>query len=220
MQRPQQSVPGPQISCPTLHSARRVVGVMSGVPRISLRQFAGRFHRVLRFVTTVLLGGSRWPQRETGTTAMSRLDAIVDWVEKAKIAHYKVKELARLCDISTSQLERHFAKTFGKSSQHWLNDLRLCHAAQLLCCGISAKEVHRRLHFSDPQTFNRQFKRFYGCTPGKFGGLYRRREHDEIEQLRACFGEDFPRTLLALPPWEVVERNLCHQNPALDTAKN
>jgi AraC-like DNA-binding protein len=90
------------------------------------------------------------------------------WEQLAGTAHYDSNELARLCGISTRQLQRHFRRRFHCSPQSWLNQRRLLAAEELLLAGESVKKVALDLGFKQPSHFCRQFKSRKNMTPSEF----------------------------------------------------
>ena len=91
-----------------------------------------------------------------------------NWEELAQSAHYNAHELAKLCGISTRQLQRHFRFRFRCSPQSWLNYRRLLAAEGLLRSGDSVKKVAFDLGFKQPSHFCRQFKTRNKMTPSQF----------------------------------------------------
>lgn len=138
---------------------------------------------------------------------MSRLGAITDWSEKAKLASYNASELAKLCLVSPSQLRRYFALVFGNSPEHWLNELRLWHAARVLCSGLSVKEVALELHFFDEAHFCHSFRRYHGCTPLEFVRRHRLGGQHSATAIRGSLRTKSSPAVLA-PPWEIAEKQL------------
>jgi AraC family transcriptional regulator len=90
------------------------------------------------------------------------------WEEFAETAHYDANKLARLCGISTRQLQRHFRRNLHCSPQSWLNERRLLAAQSLLLSGESVKKVALDLGFKQPSHFCRQFKSRNKMTPSQF----------------------------------------------------
>jgi AraC-like DNA-binding protein len=90
------------------------------------------------------------------------------WEELAEAAHFNAKELARLCQVSTRQLQRDFRRCLGRSPQDWLNERRILAARELLLAGQSIKWVAFELGFKQPSHFCRQFKRFNHVTASGF----------------------------------------------------
>jgi len=144
---------------------------------------------------------------------MSRLDAITDWAERAVLADYNPVKLARLCGVSASQLRRYFSEVFLQSPSDWLKELRLWHAAKLLCRGKSAKEVVWELKFGDRAVLYHQFKAYHGCSPGQFVQLHRRREAHLVVPDR-----DHTLTgIVMTEDWERAEATLCWKRRVKET---
>ena len=97
----------------------------------------------------------------------SRLEGIRDWDERAKAAGYSVGHLARGAGISRQHLNRLFQTRSGQSVHHWLQQLRMEKAQDLLNSGISVKEAAAELFYSDPSNFAHAFRRAHGRSPSK-----------------------------------------------------
>src|ERR1700760_1956693 len=91
-----------------------------------------------------------------------------NWEDLAHAAHYDAHELAKLCGISTRQLQRYFRRNFHYTPQHWLNERRLFVAQNLLLTGDSVKKVALDLGFKQTSHFCRQFKSRKHMTPSQF----------------------------------------------------
>ncbi len=98
----------------------------------------------------------------------SKLDWIEDWEARARMAHYRARELARLCTVSDRQLRRHFMKHFGTPPQEWIDQLRMKESRHLLLSGCSVKEIAYQLGFKHPSRFCEAFKREHHTTPRAF----------------------------------------------------
>ena len=96
---------------------------------------------------------------------MSRLELIRDWIERARRAQYDAVALARLCEISASQLRRFFLATFHRPPQEWINELRMWDGMELLAKGQAVKVVASSLNYSDASNFSNAFKEYHGCAP-------------------------------------------------------
>lgn len=79
-------------------------------------------------------------------------------------------EIAALCDISVSTLEKTIHRFSGFGAKSFYNNLRMKRAAELLCEGLSAKEVAATLNFSCQNYFSLAFKNWSGMSPS----LYRK----------------------------------------------
>ena len=90
------------------------------------------------------------------------------WSELAEAAHYDAKALARLCQISTRQLQREFRRSRGRSPQEWLNEQRILAARQLLLSGLPVKRVAFEVGFKYTSHFCQRFKSLNHMTPSEF----------------------------------------------------
>ena len=95
----------------------------------------------------------------------SRLDRITDLEDFAEHASYRVKEIARKGGVSRRQLPRFFSEKFGCSSQHWLQNLQLRLAKELLVQREPGKAIASKLGFNHESSFYAFFRRATGMTP-------------------------------------------------------
>ena len=101
----------------------------------------------------------------------SRLDQIrtEQWEAKASAAGFHPLQLARLCQVSLRQLERHFLSAYQLTPKVWLAQYRLHEGHRLVLEGLlSVKAIAFQLNFKHPSSFSRAFKKFYGVSPTKF----------------------------------------------------
>ena len=103
----------------------------------------------------------------------SRLHTIQDWVERGQRARYQSAQLAALCQISPSQLNRFYTTFFYRPTQHWLDELRICDSTELLAHGCTVKETAFKLHYADPSHFSHAFKKYYGIPPNQLATALR-----------------------------------------------
>ena len=97
---------------------------------------------------------------------------IEPWKKLAVTAHYDAKELAKLCALSTRQLQRNFIRDLKRSPQDWLNEQRIEAARRLLLSGGPVKRVAFELGFKQVSHFCRQFKFYNHVTPSQFVNLH------------------------------------------------
>jgi AraC-like DNA-binding protein len=101
----------------------------------------------------------------------SRLDKFgtEQWEAKASKAGFHPEQLARLCQVSLRQLERHFLLAYQLTPKVWLAQYRLHEGRRLVLEGqLSVKAIAFQLNFKHPSSFSRAFKKFYGVNPTKF----------------------------------------------------
>ena len=90
------------------------------------------------------------------------------WKNLAGAARYDARELAKLCALSTRQLQRRFKQQLQRSPQDWLNEQRIEAARRLLLSGGQVKRVAFELGFKQVSHFCRQFKVYNNVTPSQF----------------------------------------------------
>lgn len=77
-------------------------------------------------------------------------------------------ELAASVGLSPFHVARLFSRSVGMPPHAWRQQLRLNRALGLLRQGMAVSEVAATLGFADQSHFNRQFKRAFGATPGRW----------------------------------------------------
>jgi len=116
----------------------------------------------------------RRPGRATNPRSLamsSRLDKFGagQWEAKASAAGFHPLQLARLCQVSVRQLERHFLMAYHLTPKVWLAQYRLHEGHRLVLEGLlSIKAIAFQLNFKHTSSFSRAFKKFYGVSPTKF----------------------------------------------------
>ena len=97
----------------------------------------------------------------------SRLDRVKNWALLAKASRYSASAIAYRCGVSPRQLERYFQEHMKKSPHQWLRELRLGRALELIQRDESIKQVAQELCYKDTAHFCRDFKNYFGRTPGQ-----------------------------------------------------
>jgi AraC-like DNA-binding protein len=95
------------------------------------------------------------------------LDRIKDWAALAKAARYSATSVARQCGVSVRHLDRFFQTRLQKSPHTWLHELRMRRATELICAGSPLKQVAEELCYKGTAHFTRDFKKYFGVTPGQ-----------------------------------------------------
>src|ERR1043166_8769223 len=81
-----------------------------------------------------------------------------DWLALAEKSEYKAAALAEMTNASPTDLNRQIRRVFGRSTQDWLDEVRLCKAAELLKLIRRVKEVADLLKRKSIFHFSRKFK--------------------------------------------------------------
>jgi AraC-like DNA-binding protein len=88
------------------------------------------------------------------------------WAFLAAEANYRPVELARLCGVSLRTLQRHFRNQYKLTIREWIRAIRLQKAYVQLTSGQAVKQVCFDLAYKQVSHFSRDFKSFYGVSPG------------------------------------------------------
>ena len=106
--------------------------------------------------------------RTNGATMASEMESTQRWDRLAESAHFNARELARLCNLSTRQLQREFRRVLGRTPQDWLNERRMVVAREMLLAGEPVKKVALDLGFKQISHFCRHFKTWHQFTASEF----------------------------------------------------
>jgi AraC-like DNA-binding protein len=79
-----------------------------------------------------------------------------------------LEEIAKLCNMSVSNVKVLFRKFCGISPKLYYSRLRTTEAIKLMSSGMSASETANKLSFSSSNYFNTFFKRMTGKPPAAF----------------------------------------------------
>ncbi len=102
-----------------------------------------------------------------------RLSEVVSHLEKHRTQPHTIAELAEMAAMSPATLNRTFRRTVGKSPLHYLNDLRISAAEQLLLKNpaLPITTIASECGFEDSNYFSRLFKKRTGLTPRTYRQL-------------------------------------------------
>ena len=79
-------------------------------------------------------------------------------------------EIARLCNMSLSNLKKIFTKYAGMGVSRYFTEMKMRHAAVLLQSGKRVGEVASELGYTDQNYFSTVFRRIMGAPPGQYRG--------------------------------------------------
>ena len=121
-----------------------------------------------------------------GSDAQSALLKIQDWPERARLAHYRVQELARICRVRQRTLERFFHDHFIRTPRDWLEELHQAEVERLLVSNKPLKEVSYLAGYKQPSHMTKRFLDYHGMTPSEW-----RQEHPAT--IRSAPPEHLPK---------------------------
>ncbi len=89
---------------------------------------------------------------------------------------WTVEEMAEYANMSENHLRKLFREQTGTSPKHFLDQLWLNRAIDLLCSTpLPLSEAARKTGCADPYYFFRRFKKLTGCTPAQYRRIYGRK---------------------------------------------
>lgn len=97
-----------------------------------------------------------------------RLARVMDYLKESYAETVRIRDLARLADLSVAQLERHFQRVFQLNPEQMLTKLRIDASMRLLMGTASIAAVGQACGYSDQSAFTRQFRRLTGITPSQY----------------------------------------------------
>lgn len=99
---------------------------------------------------------------------MELLQGAVDYIRENYANNINVQELADLCHLSVSALERRFKKYLSKTPLQFLNEVRLEHARRLLIeTELPIARIGNDCGFTEHSYFSKQFSRFFEELPSE-----------------------------------------------------
>jgi AraC-like DNA-binding protein len=107
-----------------------------------------------------------------------RLGRVVEHLHARLADDVRITDLARIAELSVSQLERQFYRVFQLSPHRFLVKLRLERAALLLDGPDTIAAIAQTCGYADHSAFTRQFRAVVGVTPRD----YRRLRHQRYAE--------------------------------------
>lgn len=103
-------------------------------------------------------------------SAAVRYAEIVNVLQEHLEEQLSATEIARLCNMSLSNLKKIFTKYAGMGVSRYFNEMKMRRAAVLLQSGKRVGEVAAELGFTDQNYFSTVFRRIMGASPGRYRG--------------------------------------------------
>lgn len=128
------------------------------------------------FVAAVAEGLARHagtPLRPLGKPAWRAASLVRDYLEANSDRDVRSAELEGVAGIDRYALSRHFRAAFATSPHRFLVMRRLQRARLMIGEGLPLAEAAVAAGFADQSHLNRQFKKAYGMTPGRWASLVR-----------------------------------------------
>jgi AraC-like DNA-binding protein len=102
------------------------------------------------------------------SVARGRILFALDYFKDRYYEKKSIGEIAKMGNMSISNLEKSFLAATGKTPSEYRNSLRIEYSKALLAGGFPIAEVAERVGFSDVYYFAKTFKRYTGITPGMY----------------------------------------------------
>lgn len=100
-------------------------------------------------------------------TGLSRIDKALREIHQGYARPFHVEELAGCVNMSTSSFHRAFKEVTSLSPIQYLKKVRLNKAMSMLVEeGVRASEAARLVGYESVSQFSREFKRYFGASPG------------------------------------------------------
>ena len=107
-------------------------------------------------------------RRAINHKSLTAITPALNHIERYYNKDTSIEELADMCSMSVSGLEKVFKKAFGMTPAKYRNNIRTEHAKQLLHGGYSIEETANATGFSDRYYFSKIFKKSVGVSPGEY----------------------------------------------------
>lgn len=105
---------------------------------------------------------------EASSPAYQKISRLVKHIEQHFHEDVRIPQLAKIAQMSVSQIERYFVKVYQISPRQMLQQKRLDAACQLLSGRQSITEIAAACGYQDHSAFARQFKATVGMTPSQY----------------------------------------------------
>lgn len=122
----------------------------------------------------VLLMEESWhPENRKEVSKRQNLQAVKEYLDQHFAEVISLDQLAELFFINKFYLTRIFKEQFGVSVNHYLLEVRITHAKQLLrFTDMTVEAVGAECGMKDANYFSRLFKKMEGISPGEFRKMW------------------------------------------------
>lgn len=98
----------------------------------------------------------------------SKLKKVIAYIDQHFQHTIMIQELAKISNLSISQLDRQFKAIFEMTPLQFIQKKRLEHAIDLLAQDISITDISFLCGYTDHSAFSRKFKELTSLTPSQF----------------------------------------------------
>jgi len=128
------------------------------------------------FLTQLMHGLARHagqPAKPMARTAWQAATLARDYLTENAMRPVRSGELEAVTGLDRYALSRHFRAAFSTSPHRFLVMRRLQRARRMITAGEPLAQIAVEAGFTDQSHFNRQFKKAFGMTPGRWSSLIR-----------------------------------------------
>jgi len=131
------------------------------------------------------------PQKRNNCDMDQRVQQVKTLIESSFHRELSVSEMARFVDLSVSHLQHLFKNEMGQSPAHYVQELRLSRAKELLeSSSLTVKQIMLHIGTKDRSNFERRFKQIYKLTPVQYR---------KVAGLRFTFTSEEPACIVKSP---------------------
>ncbi len=150
---------------------RRILPIIRAIQRASLPALLEASALLVQLL--LALDGER--QRVDRPACRQHLSALLARLAETAEHEWSVDEMAEYLNISTNSLRKLFLSEQGMTPKHYLDQLWLRRATDLLCrTNRPLLEIAHLLHCADPYYFFRRFRKLSGISPARYRREFQR----------------------------------------------
>ncbi len=150
---------------------RRILPVIRAIQRASLPALL----EASALLVQLLIALNEERRRVDKPACRQHLSALLSRLAETAEHEWSVDEMAEYLNISTNSLRKLFLSEQGMTPKHYLDQLWLRRATDLLCrTNRPLLEIAHRLHCADPYYFFRRFRKLSGISPAQYRRKFQR----------------------------------------------
>ena len=150
---------------------RRILPVIRAIQRASLPALL----EASALLVQLLVALNEERRRVDKPACRQHLSALLARLAETAEHEWSVDEMAEYLNISTNSLRKLFLSEQGMTPKHYLDQLWLRRATDLLCrTNRPLLELAHRLHCADPYYFFRRFRKLSGISPAQYRRKFQR----------------------------------------------
>lgn len=150
---------------------RRILPIIRAIQKASLPALL----EASALLVQLLVALNEERRRVDKPACRQHLSALLARLAETAEHEWSVDEMAEYLNISTNSLRKLFLSEQGMTPKHYLDQLWLRRATDLLCrTNRPLLEIAHRLHCADPYYFFRRFRKLSGISPAQYRRKFQR----------------------------------------------